>query len=300
MMILQLVSVALSCLDLAQGSGSSSTDSSSVTSTSAATSTSEDYAYRFHRWGMKIVTEGETDPEGPDYEQAVAYFRAAVRADPTSMHYLNDLGVTEMRYGDYLKSYSRFYKILSQNPNDSDALDNLRDLREYFPVIDEQLRFNSTSIRQADSAGIFALPHGALDGEAYYQAIVARQRHALVPLRVITAAEFMTLTGGIHQQGGTSAAMEELFAQPFRVTGMATELGWQLDQVTLETLLGRRLPQQQQYEQQQQQEEEGKINTESETESTASGTSPNTIPNPNAGAWWSQMTVDFYPQSMCK
>ena len=45
-----------------------------------------------------MVNEAESDDNGEtDYTVAVAYFRAALRQDPDSLLYLNDLGVTEMR-----------------------------------------------------------------------------------------------------------------------------------------------------------------------------------------------------------
>ena len=44
-----------------------------------------------------------------DYHDAVAYFRAAVRQNPTSLLYLNDLGVTEMRVVCQICRYNMFF-----------------------------------------------------------------------------------------------------------------------------------------------------------------------------------------------
>lgn len=50
-----------------------------------------DYAIQFHEYAMKLIFENE------NYQDALHYFRAAVRMKPKESLYLNDLGVTEMR-----------------------------------------------------------------------------------------------------------------------------------------------------------------------------------------------------------
>ena len=97
------------------------------------------YGKQFHDYSMELISQN-------NYEDALDYFRAAVRADQSSLLYLNDLGVTEMNLGLYLKAYSRFHSMLSKDPNHIDGIDNLNVLRQLYPLDNEQILFNSSYI----------------------------------------------------------------------------------------------------------------------------------------------------------
>lgn len=66
-----------------------------------------------------------------DLKAALAFFRTAVRHNNMSELYWNDLGVTEMRLGEYAKARRRFVKSQFINPEYDAARDNLRDITNY-------------------------------------------------------------------------------------------------------------------------------------------------------------------------
>jgi len=58
-------------------------------------------AIGLHQQAIAEATKG-------DYKGALPDFRAAVRLSPNNLGFLNDLGVTEMRVGEYQKAKRRF------------------------------------------------------------------------------------------------------------------------------------------------------------------------------------------------
>ena len=65
------------------------TDTNTVTDT--------EYGIQFHEYAMKLINDNINGQEQDSYQDALPYFRAAVRMKPQESLYLNDLGVTEMR-----------------------------------------------------------------------------------------------------------------------------------------------------------------------------------------------------------
>jgi len=64
----------------------------------------------YHSLGLDLAING-------DIKQSLDYFRAAVRLEPENAGYLSDLGVSEMRMGEYEKASKRFSKALEFQPN---------------------------------------------------------------------------------------------------------------------------------------------------------------------------------------
>lgn len=111
-----------------------------------------------HKLGIEAAVAG-------NYDMSLAYLRAACRSDPKVPIYLNDLGVTEMRMGQYSRAKKRFSKALKIDKNLELAKTNLEELK----------RFMS---KEEFAAG----------SKASYP-----QKHKLKPIRNLSAAEFMSI-----------------------------------------------------------------------------------------------------------
>lgn len=74
-----------------------------------------------------LFEEGHRLASAGKSESALAHFRGACRLNSASYLYWNDLGVTEMRMGLYLKAEGRFLKSLSLNASFTVAKENLED-----------------------------------------------------------------------------------------------------------------------------------------------------------------------------
>lgn len=92
-----------------------------------ATKVSDDeLANRFHDLGINAAMVN-------DYVVSIPYLRAACRLKPTDQYFWNDLGVTEMRMGEYRKAIKRFQKTLEIQKDYKVALDNLNELKKFVP-----------------------------------------------------------------------------------------------------------------------------------------------------------------------
>ena len=84
---------------------------------------------QFHKNAMDLAVAG-------NYIESLQFFRAAVRLSPENTLYLNDLGVTEMRTGDYVRAAKRFRRVLDLEQKSQSELaiianDNLNELRDF-------------------------------------------------------------------------------------------------------------------------------------------------------------------------
>jgi hypothetical protein len=80
-------------------------------------------AKRYHDQGIQMATSG-------DYQNGVSLFRAACRLKPSDPWFWNDLGVTELRMGDYKRAQKRFIKAIELEPNYDIAKNNLREVKQ--------------------------------------------------------------------------------------------------------------------------------------------------------------------------
>ena len=81
-------------------------------------------AKKLHEQGIQKAMAG-------NYAEALPGLRAAVRMWPTDTGFLNDLGVTEMRLGQYQKAKWRFLKAMEIQPGFDTAEDNIKEIRKY-------------------------------------------------------------------------------------------------------------------------------------------------------------------------
>lgn len=92
-----------------------------------ATISNQQIAEELHAKGIENVKIG-------NYKQGLAHFRAACRRYNSSALFWNDLGVTEMRLGQFQRAKRRFAKALSIDQDFDTAGKNLKDLQAYLPV----------------------------------------------------------------------------------------------------------------------------------------------------------------------
>jgi len=88
-------------------------------------------AKKLHDQGLEKAMAGQ-------YAEALPGLRAAVRLWPTDTGFLNDLGVTEMRLGQYEKAKWRFLKALEIQPGFDIAADNIKEIKTFMSEVDFQ------------------------------------------------------------------------------------------------------------------------------------------------------------------
>jgi tetratricopeptide (TPR) repeat protein len=150
-------------------------------------------AKQLHAEGIKFAMDGK-------YNEALPHMRAAVRMDPYDIGFVNDLGVTEMRMGQYQKAKSRFLKVLELDPNFETGNENIAEIKKY--MNDEE----------------FNLGQGKFP-----------QKHRLSEPKEVDANEFMSLTvdDDVRNPG-------YLGDEPFVIRGAAQAWGWDKDKITLD------------------------------------------------------------------
>ncbi len=129
-------------------------------------------ASEHHRIGIDAAMRGQ-------YEVSLAHLRAACRKLNSSAVFWSDLGVTEMRIGQYSKAKRRFMKALSIDDNYELAKANLFELQRFMspedfsePVLDEInqqhtiLPFPEISADELTSVSASSSPAAILDGYA--------------------------------------------------------------------------------------------------------------------------------------
>ena len=174
-------------------------------------------AVAFHNWAMKLVGEN-------DFREATNYFRAAVRADPSVLMYWNDLGVTEMNIGEYEKAYERFHYIVSVDSNHIDVWDNLQVLRESYPFVDEQIRFNM-SYEDPEKCTVEISP--PVDDRHL-------NKYQTHKIDIIEEIEFSDLFGNY------SFLSKSVLHRPFIIRNITDSLHWNRDAVNVFRLLDSR------------------------------------------------------------
>jgi tetratricopeptide (TPR) repeat protein len=130
---LYILALALTlCLYLSQ--------SNTQTNTETNNNINHDRAVDLHDTAIDLANKGE-------YEQCLAYFRAAVRATNNSNPwYLSDLGVTEMRMGFFALAHKRFKRALFLDENLQIAEENLKELAKFTSM--NELRYHTTPHEQ--------------------------------------------------------------------------------------------------------------------------------------------------------
>ena len=100
------------------------------------------------KYGEECFNAAHECVRGGDLATGLAYFRTAVRHWNVSEQYWNDLGVTEMRLGEFFKARRRFIQSLDINPNYKPAQDNLRDISLYLKGEGHQLESHDYVLRR--------------------------------------------------------------------------------------------------------------------------------------------------------
>jgi hypothetical protein len=100
------------------------------------------------KYGEECFNTAHEYVRGGDLATGLAYFRTAVRHWNISEQYWNDLGVTEMRLGEFFKARRRFIQSLDINPNYKAAQDNLRDISFYLKGEGHQLESHDYVLRR--------------------------------------------------------------------------------------------------------------------------------------------------------
>ncbi len=77
---------------------------------------------QYHKKAMSLAKSGAL-------LESLQYFRAASRAMPKHVEYLNNLGVTEMRLGEVEKAMFRFKQILGMDGEYAKAIKNMEEVR---------------------------------------------------------------------------------------------------------------------------------------------------------------------------
>ena len=150
----------------------------------------------------ELHAEGLEQAIAGNYADALPHMRAAVRMDPNDTGYQNDLGVTEMRMGQYQKAKWRFLKALEVDPTFDTAGDNIDEVKKY--LTEEEYE----------------------RGQGKYP-----QKHALQEPPEMDPHEFMRLTVR------DDAEAEDLMgAAPICIRGAAQAWGWDHEKITLEHL----------------------------------------------------------------
>eukprot|EP00605_Chrysophyceae_sp_TOSAG23-4_P000354 GSChrysophyteH1.ASY1.ANO1.401.1 assembled CDS len=152
-------------------------------------------AKQLHQQGINKAMEG-------DYNNALPHMRAAVRMDPENTGYLNDLGVTEMRVGQYQKAKWRFLKSLELDPTFKTGEENIVEIKKFMSEKEFQL------------------------GQGDFP-----QKHKLEEPPEIDPHEFMRLT--VQDDAQNADLMGK---GPFCIRGAAQAWGWDLEKITLDHL----------------------------------------------------------------
>lgn len=152
-------------------------------------------AIGLHQQAIAVATKG-------DYKGALPDFRAAVRLSPNNLGFLNDLGVTEMRVGEYQKAKRRFLKALELDPNFDTAKENIVELKKF--VNEEEFQL-----------GVGDFP----------------QLHTLSEPPEIDAKEFLKLT--IDDDANNPGIMGDA---PIVIRGAAQAWGWDFEKMNLDLM----------------------------------------------------------------
>jgi tetratricopeptide (TPR) repeat protein len=81
--------------------------------------------------GSEVMTAAEMESRGDalrkqkEFPQAMQYYRAALRKEPTSAVLYNKLGMAELQAGNHKAAQSHFDKASKLDPNFADAMNNL-------------------------------------------------------------------------------------------------------------------------------------------------------------------------------
>ena len=130
--------------------------------------------------------------EGNRYDDALFYFRLAVRLNPYNKNYWSDLGVTEMRVRDYERAASRFFRGLDLDPTYKGIWDNLNELANFAKNI---VGSNGT----AQYPEIEYWDYGNKSNNRFYKSsnFVAFDRsqiqHKILDIRSLTSHEFFSI-----------------------------------------------------------------------------------------------------------
>lgn len=144
---------------------------------------------------------------------AMAYFRSACRHLNSSALYWNDLGVTEMRMGQYLKARRRFAVSLSIDPYFAAAQDNMRDITKYLKGAGDR---NLETMEFMTNKKRF------------------RYRHGVLPLLEYNRSFFLSLLAGdptnLESTDRVQNHIRLLMSQPFVVRGIFNPLDDEINQ----------------------------------------------------------------------
>lgn len=146
-----------------------------------------------------------------DLKTAVALFRTAVRHNNQSEIYWNDLGVTEMRIGNFLKARRRFVKSLDLNSHFEPARDNFLDVSTHLKKNNEQLETIDMVLRRK----------------------IFEYRHKVFPVKEFSKEEFLSFfqecdVDNSHQECESESISNQkypkLFNDPFIIRDFLSEV----------------------------------------------------------------------------
>ena len=169
-----------------------------------------DIASTLHHQGISAAMEG-------NYDASLAYLRAACRKNGQHALFWNDLGVTEMRVGQYLKAKKRFLRALEIDPSFQLSVKNLEELATMMPA------------DQWDD----------LVGQSFQQQH-PQQQHVVLPFPTHSAEEFVSITHN-SSYTDTLAGYKRFLSAPFVIRGALQQWGFNLSAMNLD-YVSRRLP----------------------------------------------------------
>jgi len=211
-------------------SSSSSSSSSSYSSSSSLTNNIKDYKYlaeQYYKTGMDYAQNKN------DFTSALANLRAAVRLNPNSEIYQNDLGVSEMRVGQLHKAKKRFIESLKVNKYYDTAQENIDDIKAYMGI-KEYMK----GLLDEDKRNINRNPNKD------------NIKHTLLDINEISPSDFIYYCNGILAYDSNDFCdktddiekdriekCNEIMSMPFIIRDAASVWGWDLDVFKYETLL---------------------------------------------------------------